>query len=411
MKIVKFKYCDEFHCAGPKCLETCCQQWSIFFSKRDYLNLKNARCSPELKKSIEKAFVRIKGASDSQLNYAEIKFDDRGYCPMLGDDGLCRIQKELGEKRIGFVCNVFPRRYSLVEDSAIILTLNITCSHVMELLIKHPEGLEIVEEEYAENDKYVNRGVFSNYVILKKWKGYPYFWILKNTAADILQNRRFSVGERLLILGYYSKKSDEYIEEKNGEKISSLSAAMLDNEMCRKIADSLKAPQSDDSAGAKSIDIFFHMMNYLDKTNSCSPAIRQLFTKVKESLGIRVDDCDGNLNIVYNKEAYLKNRELFGKIEAERSYIFENLLVNQILGDSPLYGLFRSYFVLVVSYNMIKICVPALLPEEWDDGDLALTLSRIAKMMINNKLADTETVASFIKNDSFDLPHTAFLIS
>lgn len=408
MKVVKFKYYDEFHCIGSQCPETCCQHWGILFGKRDYLNIKHARCSPELRKIIANAFVRINNAND--LQYAAIKFGDGGYCPMLCDDGLCRLQKELGEEKMGYVCNTFPRLHAVVEDSAMIFTLNITCPHVTEILMNHPEGLEILEEEYDGKDKYINKGRMSNYNVPKSWKGYPYFWIVKNAEIDILQNRRFSVRERLLILGYFSKKADEYIDEGNDEKISSLCKMMLDHETCRKIADSLKAPQTDDSAALKSIDILVRMADWAEEAEGLS-FIKQLFSEVRQNLGVKTEKNNDKIDFVYSKDKYLNNQELFGSIEAERPYILENLLVNQILCQSPLDGIFKNYFVLVVFYNMLKICVPAFLPENWNDRDLALAFTHAAKIILNSKVADTWTVGSFIATDSFDLPHAAFLVS
>ncbi len=211
MKVVKFAYYDEFHCIGPECTYTCCKDWNITFRKREYLDYKNMHCSAKLKEAADKAFVRIKGGNEN--DYAMIKFDEKGYCPFLGEDKLCMIQKELGEGSLSSVCATYPRLHSLIGMDTFLFSCNVTCSHVAEVLIDHPEGLRIVEAEYDKNNKYINKGWLSNAPLKSDSKYYPYFWTLLNTQIDILQNRSFTISQRLLILGFFSKKADELISE------------------------------------------------------------------------------------------------------------------------------------------------------------------------------------------------------
>lgn len=225
MKIVKFKYCDEFHCIGPECTDHCCKEWSILFGKREYLDYKKADCSRELKNIIDNAFVRVRNHEklgikyDERSNYAKIKLSENGECPFHGADGLCMVQRELGEKALSYTCSLFPRLYGLVGDEMLILGCSITCPHVVEIMIAHPEGLEITEEEYDGSGRGVDKGLYSITSTFKSWKGYPHYWTIKSAQIDILQNRNFTIPERLLILGFFSKKAEEYIEAEQGEKI------------------------------------------------------------------------------------------------------------------------------------------------------------------------------------------------
>ncbi len=413
MKIVKFKYYDEFHCVGSECRDSCCKHWSIDLTKREYLNYKKLDCSPELKIVIDTAFERIKNGDE--LQYAKMKLKEDGNCPFHDTDGLCMLQKELGEKALSRTCSVFPRLQAKIGSEVFIFSCNITCPHVIEILMSHPEGLEIVEEEYDGNDKYINKGLYSFPIINSKCKSYPYFWTIKNAETDILQNRNFTVQERLLILGFFCKKVDEYLENEEGQKIESLYNMLLDSEFCKKVADSLKAPQSDDGAAIKSMDIFVRMYDFIVHAETIS-LLRSLFQQVYEYLNVEngtKKDENGQTKsyFVYNKEKYNDSKELFHKIVSERPYILENILLNQAFMMSPMQDMFKNYFTLVVFYNNLKICVPAFLKEGYTDSDLALAFTYAAKMLLNTHLADRGTVVSFAKTDSLDLPHAAFLIS
>lgn len=189
---------------------------------------------------------------------------------------------------------------------------------------------------------------------------------------------------------------------------------ILDNEFCRSIADSLKAPQSDIGAAAKSVNGFLKMHQSViqgEKTDSLS----NLFERTAHSINVRFEKVfvDGNTDVkyTYNMERYFKCLERFRVIESERSYIFENVLVNMIFVTPPHEGLFKSFFNLAMFYNILKISLPAFLEEEWNDRDLAKAITYSAKMVVNTKMTEKVSERDFIEHDSFDLPHIAFMIS
>ena len=419
MKIVKFKYCDEFHCIGPDCTDHCCKDWRILFGKREYLNYKKANCSKKLKDRINNSFERVRDNKKTGLKYGEntsyvkIKLNEKGECPLRDTDGLCMVQKELGESFLSHTCDVFPRLYGTVGGETLIFGCNITCSHVMELLTAHPEGLEVVEEEYDGSVGSVNKGLYSIEPTAKEWEGYPWYWTIKSAQIDILQNRNFTIPERLLILGFFSKKTDEYINAGQGEKIESLYNMILDNEFCRSIADSLKAPQSDVGAAAKSVNGFLKMYQKILNTDKFDH-ISELFDQTAKSISVNITKIEGSDNKVkvrYNIDEYFKNLEIFHNIEADKGYVFENAFVNLAFVTPPHKGIFKSFFELAMFYNVLKISIPALLKENWSDQDLALAITYSAKMVINTQLVGQVSATYFLEHDSFDLPHIAFMIS
>ncbi len=157
MKVVKLKYCDEFHCVGSECRDSCCMHWNITLTKREYLNYKKLDCSPKLKSVIDTAFERTK--KGDEIHYAKMKLKENGDCPFHDSDGLCMLQKEQGEKVLTHICSIFPRLYKNVGDEAYAFACNATCPHVVELLISHDKGLEIAEEEYDGSVSSLNKGL------------------------------------------------------------------------------------------------------------------------------------------------------------------------------------------------------------------------------------------------------------
>ena len=411
MQVVKFAYFDEFHCTGPECLDSCCKEWSILLTKKEYLDYKKTDFSPKVKDTMENAFFRVRNKElQNDLHYVGMKLKENGDCPFLDDDHLCMLQKEKGEGALSFTCSVFPRLLAAVGDEAYICACSVTCPHVVEILMQHPEGLALVEEEYDGSSAFLNRKLYSSPITPKSWEGYPYYWAIKNAQLDILQNRSFTIPERMLILGFFCQKANDYINKNEGEKIAGLANTLLDNEMCKKIADSLKAPQSDVSAATKSVDIIGKMKSCVKNVSDAREQLAASFEKVADSIGYELETINGESTMTFSFEKYCKNLNVYREIEDNRSYIIENLLVNLVFMQALNQGVWFNYFTTVIFYNSLKLCIPALLKENWTDSDLAAAITESAKMVLNTHIADKKILMSFVDNQSYTLPHAAFLI-
>ena len=410
MQTLKFSYYDEFACTGPECEDTCCKDWLIFLTKREYLDFKKLDCSPELKAVINSAFKRTKLDNDSR--YAQVNLREDGTCPILGEDKLCMLQKEKGESALTFVCGSFPRNWSWIGGEAAVFSLRPTCYHVVELLMKHPEGIALEEGEYDGENKWINRGRWAGTPLGENDKTFPYIWLVKTAQLDILQNRNFTIAERLLILGYYTKKTCEYLES-SPEKLSQLGEMMLDGELCRKIADSLKTSHTDLQAALKSNEMLFKMTLEF-RSNAPDDFITKLLNKIADSVGLVYEpDDQGSYSVEWNNAAYTKNRELYSRLEEERPYIFENLLATLAFAEFSPDGesLWEEYFSLAVLYNFFKTGIAAFLPESYTDKELAVAITNIVKILLNSGVAKYKVMRDFTQNGENSLFHVAFLIS
>lgn len=408
MKIIGFAYCDEFFCMADKCPESCCTRWNIFFNRQDYLKVKTAAAGlPEgddLKEVADGAFAKVNGGGSS--DYAVICLDGEGHCPFL-EVRLCRLQKELGEEYMGFVCSTFPRLKTKVGDSYI-YSCDISCPKVAELMISHRDGLALVTREYDFKDKYLNSGIYSAPAVSQWWEGYPYYWNIKNTQLNILKNRNLTISERMLILGYFSEKANEYINRGEGEKLLSLEQVLKDDRMCGEIAAKLNPKQTAEGLGIKSVGIFTKI--YMAAKKKQGEHINVLFQQVSDNIELNTKEAEkGKTDISFNFGKYLSNLKTYDRLEKERPYIIENIMVNRIFTQPLSQGIWKNYFMAAVFYNLIKTCIPAFLENNCSDEALALAISRTAKMIGHDILAK-DALLDFVDNRSYTLPHAAFLV-
>ena len=99
MNVTKPSYYDDFRCIAGRCPDSCCKEWDVDVDEE------------------AAAFYRgLPGPLGDRLRQVLRHTDggtvmtiQDGRCPMWREDGLCRIQAELGEDALCYVCSQFPR--------------------------------------------------------------------------------------------------------------------------------------------------------------------------------------------------------------------------------------------------------------------------------------------------------------
>ena len=132
MNVSKPAYYDDFHCLAGSCPDSCCKEWDLDVD------------------STSAAYYRsLPGALGDRLRQALTDTDSGtvmaiqdGRCPMWRQDGLCRIQAELGKQALCQVCSQFPR---LRHDygSFAELGLELSCPEAARLILSD-ESREII---------------------------------------------------------------------------------------------------------------------------------------------------------------------------------------------------------------------------------------------------------------------------
>lgn len=180
MLILKPSYFDEFHCIADRCPDSCCKEWDV-------------QVDPEAA-----AFYRsLPGPLGDRLREV-LKDEDGetvmaitdGRCPMWRQDGLCRIQAELGEQALCKTCREFPR---LTHDYGDFIErgLELSCPEAARIILTAIPQPPIQEEVPGTAEPEYDRDAMD---VLKQ---------TRKTAMDLISDPRFSVPDMLALLLLY----------------------------------------------------------------------------------------------------------------------------------------------------------------------------------------------------------------
>lgn len=134
MIITKPDYYDRFRCIGGSCPDSCCQGWEVDVdedSAARYRSLPGPlrdRLRRALREGEEGPFFAL----------------EDGRCPMWEADGLCALQKALGEEALCQVCRTFPRlRHDYGDFSE--LGLELSCPEAAKYILASPQPVMVTE--------------------------------------------------------------------------------------------------------------------------------------------------------------------------------------------------------------------------------------------------------------------------
>ena len=135
MIIRKPSYFDAFSCIAAGCPDSCCKEWDV---QVDALSAAYYRSLPG---ALGDDLRRLLKDEDGETVMTIVD----GRCPMWRQDGLCRIQAQLGEKALCKTCREFPR---LTHDYGDFMErgLELSCPEAARMILSAPAAESIVEE-------------------------------------------------------------------------------------------------------------------------------------------------------------------------------------------------------------------------------------------------------------------------
>lgn len=328
-----------FKCIGPKCTDTCCAGWDINIDEVTFKKYENS--NGKLKEIVKEKYIKDAHSNDS-FNYGFMILTEDKKCPFLKSNLLCEIHGECGEENLSITCKRYPRVFNIIdgiyEKSGIPSCEEICCKAFL-----NKEKMEFIEtEEELDEETIEIRRVIDTDAFINSDSLIQYFWDIRVNSINIMQNRNFSIEERLILLNSFYEKL-EYLRV--GDNFYEI------EELLEKI--------NEDSSNIDSMikSIEFTPFNF--DRNFFNLILNE--DLVKKVIGTRLKTFLTSLKCKKNLMSESFNDDKLKKLDitlTNYSYIFENYLVNQIFKDIIPFNkgenLKDSIKVLINTYKLIK---------------------------------------------------------
>ena len=145
-----------FQCKANQCHHTCCQKWTIDVDEE------TAKLYQTLPTPLGEDLRKFMTVDDE--GYYFMFSDKQPTCPLLREDGLCRVVLELGEDSLCDTCHMHPRFYKYIEDLEL-CGVGLSCEESVEKLLA-TEGDQLLftieddDGEFTAKDRPVLENIF-----------------------------------------------------------------------------------------------------------------------------------------------------------------------------------------------------------------------------------------------------------
>ncbi|RFU63943.1 flagellin lysine-N-methylase [Peribacillus glennii] len=342
------QYMNQFSCIGSACEDSCCAGWQVNIDQKTYKKYKKSH-DLELKPLFHNKLARTRANSSTEA-YAKIKMDQSGCCSFLSEDRLCKIQLNLGEEFLSNTCAIYPRHINEI-NGVVEKSITLSCPEAARQVLLNQDGIEFIETtEPMGSRTFIGKRLDTRHSPLTT-AYHSYFWDLRIFTIQLLQNRVYSVDERLMILGMFYNKVQQYIEQHKTEEIP----AVIDS-FTRLIEDGSLIPSLKEIPALADIQMKLckELVDHRYSQGINNQRYKECLTEMLVGLGFTNDASMKDVAGKY-EHAYISYYKPFMD---EHNYILENYLVNHVfknlfpLGQATVYD---DYVMLIVHYAMIKL--------------------------------------------------------
>jgi len=199
--ILQPKYVADFQCDGSKCNAKCCKNsWRIDIDMETYKKYQRIK-NPAMRKKILSSIQ----PSTIQTGF-QIKLNNKGVCPLLCENNLCYVQRNMGEDALSQTCKVYPRMVQQIGNYQFRM-LAMTCPVAAEYALLSPNAMELQQISCEEETS--------------AWELTAKACNAKNATNDlaavhimmgglaILQNTSYTFEQRLVILGLFLDRVED----------------------------------------------------------------------------------------------------------------------------------------------------------------------------------------------------------
>lgn len=395
------KYYDKFRCIGGKCTVSCCEKWRIDWYGYEIKKVKDANPSEKLASLLATSFrdtdadiVAPVPVTDDNGKYSII-LKENGNCPFHNEEGLCMIQKELGEEYLSETCTVYPRKHFVHTDNLIRCCFN-SCPAVLDLLFNDANAVRL-ENQNTERD----------------------FHYKISTNGDTIENieKHPVLKYRMNLMEFYNK----LITDRN---ISLESAIVFGALASRKFTDAVEAGKVDEIPSIiKEYEGKMKDRATMAAIEEIKPNLAIQFKFVNNLLITFCDQKGVSINIsnLHNGESvvpekYQKGRENLYNAFKGREYFLRNLAANILLNfNIPFYingySIIDNYVYYALTVASLKVIGISVGKREVDIEEKFKNAVSVLSRLFIHSTKEAENIIKNLRESGFtSAAHVALLI-
>lgn len=369
-KVISLNNFSEFTCDGKYCNSRCCQEWVIGIdaeTRKKYQNI----LDPVLRAEIADKSIYL----EKRRGYV-FALGPSNKCFFLGDDLLCKIQKENGETYLTDTCATYPRRYTrIAEREEVYAGLYLSCPVVMRNLLAYQEFLQVTCNKHM----LMRPHMIARAEVASEFS--KYFINIQAVGLKILHNRTMSLPGRIFsLVMFVDSLSDIQKQSRDFQTLDQVEDYFLNPRVGQNIEEVVGGIKIDTKIFLKD---FFTL---LDKVLVSIPGIENFCEGryVRQILSYYGVEKSQSLQAL--TEQYLAALALYKRQFLPRyPMLWENYLAHQWFNTlqpvMPTKDVNKNLCIFFMAYRFLEMMLMTMLTQQPTEKTLVEALSMMTKIM------------------------------
>ncbi len=397
------EYMLKFRCICGACEDLCCSQLGIEIDAESAARFRACE-DVDLRAVFDRYLVELPNRDGG--NTHRINFDESGFCPLLDERKLCRLQQRYGEPGLSLACSVYPRYASLV-DEVVECSATTSCPEIVRLALlpEEPMSFTVIHEDAGRRRALMH-------VVRTGDPPFPalrHFHAVRDHCIRLLQDRRFQLWERLILLGFLVKKLQNEVDAERGDSIAGIieeSRRQLDDPRLHAHLEAISAHPGIQLTLLREITAFRGALG------AVNPRLDDCINEFVAGLDLR----DPVLNADAVARFTIAHDQWFVPFMKQRGHILENYLVNIVFREVFPFGkgknLFAAYMELALYFALLKMLLVGMAAYRGgiDDEAVVKLVQSFSKGIEHSPLFKTRLFEILRENHFDTLGYMAILV-
>lgn len=235
------RYVTRFSCIGAACEDTCCSGWTVTLDKKTFNAYRQSK-HPALSQLFAQK-LRRQRSQESDRNYGRIEMEGKECaCPMM-NEGLCKVQANLGESYLSNTCFNFPR-ITHRAGGQVQQALQLSCPEAARQALLAPDAFEFVEGTVTVRPEELGSAPARHGISVELMSDLRIF------CMQLMRAEGLELWQRLALLGVFCEMLSQAIAGHRQSEISSLVDSFVTMVESGEVLDALRDLQPNHAAQA-----------------------------------------------------------------------------------------------------------------------------------------------------------------
>lgn len=343
------RYVERFRCIGAQCEDTCCRAWNVGIDEKTFDAYRTSG-HPGLRRQFAISVAKREEGGTSD-DFARIALEPQTLqCPMT-EEGLCSVQKNLGESYLSHTCFTFPR-YPRQFGGQHEQSLSLSCPEAARQALLAPDAFDFIEAGMTVRMETVIQTPPAHGLSIEAMNE------ARILCLKLIRTDGLEIWQKLAVLGLFCERLTEVLDGGDAGALALVDETIALIEQGG-IAAALAGMRPDYRSQATVFAMFWNGFA-VNQAMDVSPVQARIVAAISRGLGADADTSEARHEQIV--QAYAVGIQRLPEALAAAPFLLEHFVLNEMFrGMFPFRGKhpYDAFLQLISQFGLLRLMLAA----------------------------------------------------